>query len=227
MHSVFILIVGRQAQEYGEVPENESKFFAKIALPEIMPVLLQLLTHQEEDADEDEWNVSMAAGTCLGLLAQAVADTIVPVVIPFIEANIRAADWHHREAAVMAFGSILDGPDPTMLTPLVNQALPILLDMMNDSNLHVKDTVAWTLGRICDQLVSALQPDTHLHPLVAALVNGLQDNPRIIANCCWALMNLADQLSFSDVDETTTPQPNHLAPYYDGIVQALLKVTET
>ena len=38
----------------GEVPENDSKFFAKVALPEIVPVLLQLLTRQEEDADEDE-----------------------------------------------------------------------------------------------------------------------------------------------------------------------------
>ncbi|KAL4253746.1 importin beta family protein [Abortiporus biennis] len=214
-----------EAQEYGEVPENESKFFAKVALPEIVPVLLQLLTRQEEDADEDEWNVSMAAGTCLGLLAQAVSDTIVPAVIPFIEANIRAQDWHLREAAVMAFGSILDGPDPAVLTPLVNQALPILIDMMTDTNMHVKDTVAWTLGRICDLLIVCIKPDVHLHPLISALVNGLQDNPRIVANCCWALMNLADQLSFNE--EGQTPSTSPLSPYYEGIIQALLRVTET
>ena len=47
-------------------------------------MLLTLLTRQDEDADEDEWNVSMAAGTCLSLLAQTVADAIVPAVIPFI-----------------------------------------------------------------------------------------------------------------------------------------------
>ncbi|CCM03217.1 uncharacterized protein FIBRA_05341 [Fibroporia radiculosa] len=217
----------QEANEYGEVPETESKFFAKIALPEIVPVLLQLLTHQEEDADEDEWNISMAAGTCLGLLAQAVADTIVPAVIPFIEANIRAQDWHPREAAVMTFGSILDGPDPNVLTPLVNQALPILIDMMNDSNLHVKDTVAWTLGRICDLLVGTIKPDVHLHPLVSALVNGLQDNPRIVANSCWALMNLADQLGSSEGDDLQAAASSPLSPYFDGIVQALLRVTET
>ncbi|KAH9834388.1 ARM repeat-containing protein [Rhodofomes roseus] len=217
----------QEASEYGELPENESKFFAKIALPEIVPVLLQLLTRQEEDADEDEWNISMAAGTCLGLLAQAVADTIVPAVIPFIEANIKAQDWHHREAAVMAFGSILEGPDPNVLTPLVNQALPILIDMMNDPNLHVKDTDAWTLGRICDLLINTIKPDVHLHPLVSALVNGLQDNPRIVANCCWALMNLADQLGYSEGDDVSAANTNPLSPYVDGIVQALLRVTET
>lgn len=215
-----------QAQEYGEIPENESRYFAKIALPEITPVLLALLTRQEEDADEDEWNVSMAAGTCLGLLAQAVADTIVPAVIPFIEGNIRSGDWHYREAAVMAFGSILEGPDPAVLISLVNQALPILLDMMTDPSAHVKDTVAWTLGRICDQLINTTKPDVHLHPLVSALVNGLRDSPRIATNCCWALMNLAEQLSYPESDDQQA-QSNPLAPYYDGIVQALLQVTET
>lgn len=214
-----------QANEYGELPENESKFFAKVALPEIVPVLLTLLTRQEEGADEEEWNVSMAAGTCLGLLATAVADTIVPAVIPFIEANIRAQDWHQREAAVMAFGSILDGPDPNVLTPLVNQALPILIDMMTDTVVEVKDTVSWTVGRICDLLVSTIKPEVHLHPLISACVNGLQDNPRIATNCCWALINLADQMAFTEDGAPQSPSP--LAPYYQGIVEALLRSTET
>ena len=215
-----------QAADYGEPPEVESKFFAKIALPEVLPVLLSLLTRQEEDADEDEWNISMSAGTCLSFMAQAVADPIVPAVIPFIEAHIKSQDWHQREAAVMSFGSILDGPDPTVLMPLVNQALPLLIGMMNDSNLHVKDTTAWTLGRICDLLIITIKPDVHLHPLISALVTGLQDNPRIVTNCCWALMNLADQLGYLE-EENESSQTAHLSPYYEGIVNALLRITET
>ncbi|KAF5376143.1 hypothetical protein D9615_007702 [Tricholomella constricta] len=217
-----------EAQDYGETPETESKHFAKIALPEIVPVLLLLLTKQEEDADDDEWNVSMAAGTCLALLAGAVQDAIVPAVIPFIEAHIKAEDWHQREAAVMTFGSILEGPDPSVLTPLVNQALPLLIDMMTDPNPHVKDTTAWTLGRICDLLISCIKPDVHLHPLISALVNGLQDSPRVVANCCWALMNLADQLGvFYEDDPDARQAPGPLSPYYEGVVQALLRVTES
>ncbi|TFY83967.1 hypothetical protein EWM64_g25 [Hericium alpestre] len=204
---------------------EEPKYFAKIALPEIVPVLLMLLTRQDEDAEEGEWNVSMAAGTCLNFLAQAVHDSIVPPVIPFIEGNIKSQDWHQREAAVMAFGSILVGPDPTVLTPLVNQALPILIDMMNDSNVHVKDTTAWTLGRICESLITCIKPDVHLHPLVSALVNGLQDSPRIIANCCWALMNLADGLY--EMYDGENPANSPLSPYFEGIIGALMRVTET
>jgi len=223
--SALIFFQIQQAQEYGDAPETESRYFAKIALPEILPVLLQLLTQQEEDADDDEWNVSMAAGTCLNLLAGAVQDAIVPVVIPFIEAHIKSDDWHKREAAVMTFGSILEGPDPTVLTPLVNQALPLLIDMMTDQNIHVKDTTAWTLGRICDLLIMTIKPDIHLHPLISALVNGLQDGPRIIANCCWALMNLADQYVYFE-DDGESAQTGLLSPYYEGVVQALLRVTE-
>ncbi|KAF9528868.1 armadillo-type protein [Crepidotus variabilis] len=224
---VELAIEAQEAAEYGDAPETESRFFAKIALPEIVPVLLQLLTKQEEDAEDDEWNVSMAAGTCLSLLAGAVQDAIVPAVIPFIEGNIKSDDWHNREAAVMTFGSILEGPDPAVLTPLVNQALPLLIDMMIDGNVHVKDTTAWTLGRICDLLIMTIKPDVHLHRLISALVNGLQDSPRIVANCCWALMNLADQYVYFEDDGETASQTGPLSPYYEGVVQALLRVTES
>ncbi|CAE6435242.1 unnamed protein product, partial [Rhizoctonia solani] len=133
-----------EALEYNDLPERENKKFATTALNDIVPVLLQLLTQQEEDADEDEWNISMAAGTCLALLSQAVDDAIVPVVLPFIETNIKHDDWHMREAAVMVFGSILEGPDPNVLAGLVGQALPVLIGMMSDSNAAVKDTTAPT-----------------------------------------------------------------------------------
>ncbi|KNZ75553.1 Importin subunit beta-1 [Termitomyces sp. J132] len=224
---VDLALEAQEAQDYGETPETESRHFAKIALPEIVPVLLHLLTKQEEDAEDDEWNVSMAAGTCLSLLAGAVQDGIVPAVIPFIEAHIKAEDWHNREAAVMTFGSILEGPDPAVLTPLVDQALPLLIDMMTDPNAHVKDTTAWTLGRICDLLIACIKPDVHLHPLVSALVGGLGDSPRVVANCCWALMNLADQLGLYYEDEVERPGSGPLSPYYEGVVQALLRVTES
>ena len=210
------------------MPEVECQNFSKTALPEILPVLLSLLMKQDEDADEDEWNVSMAAGTCLGLLAQAVGDPIVAAVVPFIEANIRGQDWHQREAAVMAFGSIIDGPTGESILPLVTQALQILIEMLRDENTHVKDTTAWTLGRICDLAIDAIQPEVHLQPLVIGLLGSLNDAPRIVANSCWALMNLAERLD--DAADDDTVQTNPMSPYYSGdvsIIQALLKVTET
>lgn len=215
-----------KAYEFGEQPERESREFAKVALPEILPVILQLLTKQEEDADEDEWNVSMAAGTCLSLLALAVNDTIVQAVIPFIESNITSQDWHFREAAVMAFGSILDGPDPQVIAPLIHQALPLLLQMMSptETNEAVKDTAAWTVARICDLHAQSLDLSSHIQPVVTAVVAGLESTPRISANCAWAIQSLSENLSSFD-DENIMPT-DPLSMYYDGLFTSLMRITE-
>lgn len=215
-----LALQSEEAAAYDEPSERESQHFARIALPEVLPVILQLLMRQEEDATDDEWNVSMAAGTCLALLAQAVGDGIVTPIIPFVESNIKSSDWRQREAAVMAFGSILDGPEEKLLLPLVSQALPTIIEMMQDPNVHVKDSTAWTLGRICDVLIQTIKPEIHLASLVTALVRGLQDSPRVVSNCCWGLMNLAEQLG------NATGTTSALSPYFDGVSEALLRFTD-
>jgi importin subunit beta-1 len=91
--------------------------------------------------------------------------------------------------------------------------------MMADPNLQVKDTVAWTLGKVCDVLVQTIQPDVHLQPLVYAFVSGLQDSPRISANCCWGLQNLSEGMSA--YSEFT------MSAYYEGVLQPLLRLTES
>ncbi|KAI8092520.1 armadillo-type protein [Halteromyces radiatus] len=211
------------AHEVGEEPDRVCYNFAGQALNDIVPVLLWLLTKQEEDEDEDEWNVSMASATCLALLAQCVHNAVITPIVPFVDSNIRNNDWRYREAAVMAFGSILDGPDVDVLKPLVDQALPTLITMMQDPVVNVKDTVAWTLGRVCELLPTCIKPDIHLHELVSSLLRGLQDNPRIVGNCCWSLMNLAEQLGNSPGLEEPT---SVMSAYFEGIVTALLQFTE-
>ena len=55
------------------------------------------------------------------LLATCCEDDIVPHVLPFIKEHIKNPDWQYRDAAVMAFGCILEGPEPNQLKPLVIQ----------------------------------------------------------------------------------------------------------
>ncbi|KAI6099851.1 armadillo-type protein [Pisolithus croceorrhizus] len=62
--------------DYGELPEVKSKFFAKIALPEVNPVLLSLLTLQEEVVNENEWNMSMSVGTYFNFMAWAPTSSL-------------------------------------------------------------------------------------------------------------------------------------------------------
>jgi hypothetical protein len=102
-------------------------------VPHLTPVLLKQLTRQEEtpEVDDTAWNMAMAAGTCLGLMARVAKDALTPHVLPFVQENIAKAaapeDWRFREAATFAFGSILEGPDPTSLIEVVRQAMDFLL----------------------------------------------------------------------------------------------------
>ncbi|TPX34252.1 hypothetical protein SmJEL517_g03047 [Synchytrium microbalum] len=211
----------QEATEAGEQPTRQSQQFANGAVTELAPILLWLLTKKEEDDDEDEWNESMAAATCLTLLANCVEDTIVQPVISFVQQHIRTTDWKYREAAVMAFGSILEGPTPRLIIPLVTQALPYLIEMMKDEVVAVKDTTAWTLGRICELLVDAIRPDTHLFDLVNAITIGLTDSPRVAKNCCWCIINLAEQLGQEDVPDTYV-----LSNFFVGIITTLMDVAD-
>ena len=212
----------QEAYEAKEVYDGVNHSFALTAMVQIVPFLLWLMTKQEEDGDEDEWNVSMAAATCLSLFAACTGSAIVGHVLPFVEQNIKHQEWNNREAAVMAFGSILDGPEQSQLGPLVEMALPTLIELMSDSNLQVKDTTAWALSRICEILMPYVKPEIFPN-LLTRVINGLNDNPRVAANCAWCIINLAEQLA------PTADQPNDtstLSPYFEKLLTCLNETGE-
>lgn len=194
--------------------------FARVASNEVVPVLLQLLTQQDEDAGDDEYNTSRAAYQCLQLYSQAVGAAIIAPVLSFVEANLRAEDWHHRDAAVSAFGAIMDGPDEKMLDPIVKQALPILITMMDDQSLQVRDSTAYALGRVTAACSEAIDAQQHLPTLIESLFKGLIGNAKMAPSCCWALMNLAERFA-GDYGAATNP----ITPHFDQAVRSLLDVT--
>ncbi|CAI8619622.1 unnamed protein product [Vicia faba] len=218
-------------EEYGGEFSGDSdvpcSYFIKHALPFLVPMLLETLLKQEEDQDQDEgaWNIAMAGGTCLGLVARTVGDDIVPLVMPFIEENITKPDWRQREAATYAFGSILEGPSPEKLVPLVNMALSFMLNALTkDPNNHVKDTTAWTLGRMFEFLHgSALDTPIinqgNCQQIITVLLHSMKDVPNVAEKACGALYFLAQ--GYEDAGSASSP----LTPFFQEIVQALLTVT--
>lgn len=179
------------------------------------------MTKQDEDVAEEEYNIARAAYQCLQLWATCVTNPIVQPVLGFVEKNLRSENWQDRNAAVEAFGAIVDGPDPNMLDPIIKQALPLLIGMMDDSHILVKDSTAFALGRICMYTPNSVDPVAHLQPLVTALFNGLVSNSRTASSCCWALVALADQFAGDP-----GAQQNPLTPFFQASVTHLLRVTE-
>jgi len=194
--------------------------FARVAANEVVPVLLMLLTKQDEDATDDEYNLSRAAYQCLQLYAQAVGATIIAPVLSFVESNLQSEDWHNRDAAVSAFGAIMEGPEDKVLDPIVKQALPILITMMDDSSLQVRDSTAYALGRITDACSEAIDPQSQLPTLIESLFKGLLSSAKMAPSCCWALMNLSERFA-GDFGAGSNP----ITPHFNNAVTSLLDVT--
>eukprot|EP00474_Spongospora_subterranea_P008852 CRZ09310.1 hypothetical protein [Spongospora subterranea] len=208
--------------EKNKAPYRVCRHFAKVVLAPLVPLIVECLMKQAEDADEfsdDTWNVATAAGLCLSLLAQAVRDDIVPHILPFIEQNIRSENWHAREAATLAFGSILDGPSKQHLGHLVSVAFDVILGHMTDPSVHVRDTAAWTVGRICDVLPEIID-QAMLNKLMNAFVVGLRDHPPIAGHICWAIHCLAEAI------ESKEQPTSELSKYFEGLVSALLEASD-
>lgn len=65
------------------------------------------------------------------------------------------------------------------------QAIPTLIELMKDPSVVVRDTTAWTVGRICELLPEAAINELYLPPLLQCLIEGLGAEPRVASNVCW------------------------------------------
>lgn len=106
------------------------------------------------------------------------------------------------------------------LSPLVQSAMPILISLMRDPHVMVKDSSTWTIGKICE-LHGPSIPGEVLTPLVEALLLALKDTPRVCSKACFALHNFGDQF-----EETRDAESNALSPYLTALVQELLLATQ-
>lgn len=59
-------------------------------------------------------------------------------VLPFVTGHISSGDWHYREGATYAFGSIMDGPSPASLDQFVRGGLPFMMNALKDQHRLVR-----------------------------------------------------------------------------------------
>ena len=194
--------------------------FVKQALAPMISLLLSKLTKQDEgDEEDDEWNEAKAAARCLGLVAECAGDAVVQLVLPYVQNGLNQPDWRAKEAATMAFSSILEGPSPKTLQPLVREAMPLMLQAMKHQHMMVKDTTAWTIGRICEVLHGMEPPVLNLaavEALLRDLLPCVNDTPSVAEKVCWAIHQLA--AGFSDASPLT--------PFFLHMANALLTTAE-
>lgn len=200
-------------------------YLIKQAFPTLVPLLLNQLTKQEDDQELEEtaWTVAMAAGTCIDLIAICVGNDIVPVVLEFCKHYLEKLDtpdsWRQREAATYALGLIMDGCRSHLLVEYVQNKFQYLLRATKDPDPRVRNTTAWTIGRIFEFLVGRggsvlILNEQSLTEVVTTLLQSLGDEPHIANRVCFALSQLAmctQQLGMQNFSQ-----------HFKNIVQALI-----
>jgi len=112
--------------------------------------------------------------------------------------------------------------------------MPTLIELMYDQSVQVRDTCAWTFGRICEIVPEAAINEQFLKPLLEALVTGLKAEPRVANNVCWAFTGLAEAayeaaenaMTAGKEDDALQPETYCLSQYFEFIVQRLLETTD-
>jgi importin subunit beta-1 len=196
-------------------------------LEHFVPILLEATAKQPEDfdLDADQYSLSVAAQTCLQLMAQTTGDAITPFVMPFVTNNIKNTNWRYREAATMAFAAILEGASEQSVKATVEQAISVLVAALNDNVEMVKHSTLWTLSKICE-LHSNSIPAAELPSLVNALMGKLAppNSPHVAQQAAHALFKLASAFQGDPMGQERGS--NLLSPFLQSLLQQLMAAAD-
>jgi len=196
-------------------PGREARFYIKGVADDLTVFILMHLAKDNEF--DDEWNISMACGSLLGLVAQIVGNPIVDKVLEYVTKYISSPEWYYRDAAILAFGSIMEGPTANKLSQVIASALPTMIEKMGDAHSKCRGTAAWTLGRICEFHCNIVASHQHIGQLCPALLKALeQDESEVAAHACYCLYHLVCNLP------QKTQGSNLLSPHFERMCSTLL-----
>ncbi|VWU48923.1 importin beta, putative [Hepatocystis sp. ex Piliocolobus tephrosceles] len=209
--------------------QKKNHNIVKQAMVFLLPKIFNaMITQESEDIDTDAWTISMASATFLSLSAQLLKNDIVEPVISFIEENFIHEDWRRRDAAVLAYGSIMEGPDTEKLRPLVEESVGQLSEVLRDPSVSVRDTAAWTIGKITSYhseiIYNVLGSYDNSNSLYGILLERLNDYPRVAANVCWIFHELAVNKR-STFDKLTNTFTTDLDASFCVLCKKLIDVT--
>ena len=187
-------IVGDCELERKENPQPElpMRGFMNTAQPDLLRLILDNI--HRVHSDEDEWDVNKACASVLCVLTQITEDKVVDEALKYVELNLKSQDWKFRQSALLVIGSILEGPSNMKIAPIA-KAIPVIISSLSDSNNSVKQSAAWALSKIAQHQYKIVTQPLHFTALLKALLESLNNSPKIACHACWALVNLIEKSS--------------------------------
>jgi len=196
--------------------------YTKAAVPDFVPLLLELLPNHEDEDDADDTNsLYSRTGSCLIALCQAVeGESTLPHFAPFIEKNIRQEDWRFRDAAVVAFSAVLESPQSLTVAQYVPTVLEALLQLFNDANETVRQSAVSCIATTCQHYAQSI-PENQVNVIMSSALAKLSEPARVATYACTVIYYVASQLRPSSKN-----QSNLLSPGLYNTLSALMSVFE-
>jgi len=208
-------------REYGESADQvRCNRYVEAAKDQLVPLLLETLTKQNPDEDEDEWDLRASGASCLEVISQTIESLIIPVVIPFVQQHIQGQNWRFRDAAIVAFNCILDGPSTNEIGQYVQQSIPVLLGAFNDAeSVFVRESALHCVDKIAKLHLHAV-PVEMVHTMIQSLIDKLREEPRVAKAACSAIFNIAHSVKTPGEQEETNLLSTPMLPLMQAVLSA-------
>lgn len=207
-------------------------FFATFACKDLLPVLLDLLITPEDEDDPDQWAPPKAACVCLDTMSLVCKSEMMPTVIRFVErcvvSDSEGGSWQKRDAALLAFASLLTQEDDEVMAgkiqELVANVLGVVCPMIGDDSPAVRDTTAYVLGKCVESAPEVVFHAEYFPHVAEAIVTGLSDSEsRVATNSCWGIFTMASQAARASGPEA---ESYHLSDNFGMLCGDLLKTAD-
>ncbi|KAI1659939.1 armadillo-type protein [Daldinia decipiens] len=168
-----------------------------------------------DDATPDErWTLRKCSAAALDVFARDFRDPVFESIMPYLNKNIRHADWPYREAAVLAFGAVAEGCI-NVVTPHLPQLVPYLISLLDDPEPVVRQITCWTLGRYSSwaaDLSDPQQKQLYFEPMMEGILTKMLDSNKKVQE--------AGASAFANLEEKAGKR---LEPYSLPIIQQFVR----
>ena len=206
-----------------EMRENcdcDSQHYSLSVLPQLVDSLHRVIASVTE-TDQDDWTPSKAASECLRVLCNCCGNDVIQRSLVFITHNIKSEDWTLKYASIMSIASNIEGPDKSLILPLVRSFFQIATDLLEDDNAAVRQATCYTMSYITDTLPEiVIEPDI-LPLLMQVTTFCLGREAVMIEHACTSIARIVPGIYQAS---TCLSQPS--VSYYTMVLERLVYLTD-
>ncbi|KAK3350866.1 armadillo-type protein [Neurospora tetraspora] len=172
-------------------------------------------SESEGDENPDEkWTLRKCSAAALDVFARDFGGPVFTSILPYLQSNLKHADWSYREAAVLALGAVADGC-MDVVVPHLPELVPYLVSLLDDEEPVVRQITCWTLGRYSAWAVGLTDPaekERYFLPMMDGILKKMLDKNKNVQEAgASAMANLEEKAGKA------------LEPYCGPIIQQYIR----